>query len=101
MNHSKEDASKYNLENFSHIICGAGPLTCEVAKNFEEKFSLRIVHGYGLSETTCYSCFIPIDLPEAEHFQWQNGFGYPAIGIPIYWNEMEIHNEQGQSQEEN
>ncbi|MBS1514015.1 MAG: acyl--CoA ligase [Bacteroidetes bacterium] len=101
MIHSNEDASKYNLESFSHIICGAGPLTCEVARNFEEKFNLRIVHGYGLSETTCYSCFIPIDLSEAEHYQWQNGFGYPAIGIPIYWNEMEIHNDKGQSQDEN
>jgi long-chain acyl-CoA synthetase len=100
MNHSNEDRSKYNLESFSHIICGAGPLTCEVARNFEEKFELRIVHGYGLSETTCYSCFIPIDLSEAEHYQWQNGFGYPAIGIPIYWNEMEIHNDKGVSQPE-
>lgn len=101
MIHSDEDSSKYNLESFSHIICGAGPLTCDVARNFEEKFSLRIVHGYGLSETTCYSCFIPIDLSEAEHYQWQNGFGYPAIGIPIYWNEMEIHNDKGESQDEN
>jgi len=101
MNHSDQDASKYNLDSFSHIICGAGPLTCEVAKNFEEKFDLRIVHGYGLSETTCYSCFIPTDLSLAEHFQWQNGFGYPSIGIPIYWNEMEIHNEHGESQDEN
>lgn len=101
MIHSDEDSSKYNLEAFSHIICGAGPLTCEVVRNFEEKFNLRIVHGYGLSETTCYSCFIPIDLSEAEHYQWQNGFGYPAIGIPIYWNEMEIHNDKGESQDEN
>lgn len=100
MNHSNEDRAKYNLESFSHIICGAGPLTCEVARNFEEKFDLRIVHGYGLSETTCYSCFVPIDLSEAEHYQWQNGFGYPSIGIPIYWNEMEIHNEHGESQAE-
>lgn len=101
MIHSDEDASKYDLSGFSHIICGAGPLTCEVAKNFEEKFELRIVHGYGLSETTCYSCFIPVDLSEAEHYQWQNGFGYPAIGIPIYWNEMEIHDEHGKSLDEN
>ncbi len=100
MIHSNEDVSKYDLSNFSHIICGAGPLTCEVARNFEEKFELRIVHGYGLSETTCYSCFIPTDLSLAEHYQWQNGFGYPSIGIPIYWNEMEIHDEHGKSQEE-
>jgi len=32
---------------------------------------------------------------------WQNDFGYRSIGIPIYWNEMEIHNERGEPQEEN
>lgn len=93
--HSDEDIKKYDLGKFSHIICGAGPLTCEIARNFEERFGLRIVHGYGLSETTCYSCFIPIHLSKDEHFKWQNDYGFPAIGIPINCNEMAIHDEKG------
>lgn len=95
--HSEEDSAKYNLDNFSHIICGAGPLTCEIAKEFEIKFGMRIVHGYGLSETTCYSCFIPFDLSDDEHFKWQNEFGFPSIGIPIPCNEMDIQSESGES----
>ena len=98
--HSDEDASKHDLSGFSHIICGAGPLTCEIARNFEERFGLRIVHGYGLSETTCYSCFIPIDLSKEEHYKWQNDFGFPAIGIPIDCNDMQIHDEKGNSMDE-
>ena len=97
MIHSDEDSSKYNLEKFSHIICGAGPLTCEIAREYEKKFEMRIVHGYGLSETTCYSCFIPHDLSEEEHYKWQNEFGFPAIGIPILCNEMDIQTENGES----
>lgn len=80
---------------FRHIICGAGPLTCELCSKFEEMFGLKIVHGYGLSETTCYSCFIPIDLSSEEHKKWLNDFGFPSIGVPIEPNEMDIHNEHG------
>jgi len=88
------------LQNFRHIICGAGPLTCELASKFEEMFGLRIVHGYGLSETTCYSCFIPVDLDEAEHKKWQSEFGFPSIGIGIEPNEMDIQNDKGESMPE-
>lgn len=84
-----------SLPDFRHIICGAGPLTVELASAFEDRFGLRIVHGYGLSETTCYSCFLPIDLTSDEHKKWMRGFGFPSIGVPIPQNEMEIHDEQG------
>ena len=99
--HSDEESKNYDLKSFSHIICGAGPLTCEIAKNFEDRFSLRIAHGYGLSETTCYSCFIPINLSRDDHHKWQNEFGFPSIGIPIECNEMEIQNDKGETLDEN
>ncbi len=89
-----------HLPNFRHIICGAGPLTCELAMKFENMFGLKIVHGYGLSETTCYSCFCPADLNEKEHKTWLNDFGFPSIGIAIEPNEMDIQNENGESLKE-
>jgi len=90
-----------NLKNFRHIICGAGPLTCELVSKFETMFGLKIVHGYGLSETTCYSCFIPFNLPEADHKKWLNDHGFPSIGIAIEPNEMDIHDDKGVSLPEN
>lgn len=98
--HSQQNNTKYSLNSLSHIICGAGPLTSELAKNFESKFNIRIIHGYGLSETTCYSCFVNIDLPEDEHKKWQNDFGFPSIGIPLGCNEMDIQDEDGNSKKE-
>jgi long-chain acyl-CoA synthetase len=99
--HTEENTANYDLKAFSHIICGAGPLTCDIARNFEQRFGLRIVHGYGLSETTCYSCFTPVNLSEQEHSRWQNEFGFPSIGVPVECNEMEIHNDRGESLAEN
>ncbi|MBZ0204277.1 MAG: acyl--CoA ligase [Ignavibacteria bacterium] len=89
------------IQNFRHIICGAGPLTCELVSKFEKMFGLKIVHGYGLSETTCYSCFIPIDLSEIDHSKWLNQYGFPSIGIAIEPNEMDIHSDKGESLPEN
>ncbi|MDR9416929.1 MAG: class I adenylate-forming enzyme family protein [Gracilimonas sp.] len=91
------DKEPPQIHHFKHVICGAGPLTVQVAKNFEEKFEIPIIHGYGLSETTCYSCFIPVNQPKEEHQKWMRDFGYPSIGIPVPANEMDIQDEYGNS----
>ncbi|MDP4235746.1 MAG: class I adenylate-forming enzyme family protein [Bacteroidota bacterium] len=78
-----------------HIICGAGPLTVELGEQFEDRFGIRIVHGYGLSETTCYSCYLPISLSDGEHTHWMRDYGFPSIGCAIPQNEMMIADEEG------
>jgi len=90
-----EDLAPLDLSRFRHFICGAGPLTVELARRFEEMFRKRIVHGYGLSETTCYSCFLPVGLPPHEHRRWMTAHGFPSIGCPLPVNEMAIQDPQG------
>lgn len=89
------DASGVLDSGFRHIICGAGPLTCELAERFESKYQIPIVHGYGLSETTCYTCFLPRDLSWEEHRHWMQDYGFPSIGMAIPCNEMAIHDATG------
>lgn len=84
-----------SLQSLRHIICGAGPLTVELGAKFEDTFGIRIVHGYGLSETTCYSCYLPLDLTADEHKHWMRDFGFPSIGVAIPQNEMMIADEEG------
>ncbi len=87
--------------NLRFLICGAGPLTVELAIKFEEKINIPVMHGYGLSETTCYSCFLPSDLTQADHRKWLGQFGFPSIGVPIPLNEMDIQDDFGKSLGEN
>jgi long-chain acyl-CoA synthetase len=97
---SKADPSSKGVRsnpNFRHIICGAGPLTCELALKFENMFNMRIIHGYGLSETTCYSCFLPLELSDKEHTAWLHDYGFPSIGVEIEPNEMDIQDDKGNS----
>ncbi len=91
------DLSTYDLTKFRHIICGAGPLTVELARRFDRLFGVRVVHGYGLSETTCYSCFLPIDLDAASYQHWMFECGFPSIGCEISANLMEIQDEHGKT----
>lgn len=87
--------SREDLAHFRHLICGAGTLSVALARRFEERFGFPVLHGYGLSETTCYSCFLPIDLSWAEHRHWMQDYGYPSIGCPIHCNEMDIFDPDG------
>lgn len=90
------DISTYRLDHFRGVICGAGPLLKDTASRFGHQFHVPIRHGYGLSETTCYSSFLPVDLPEQEHRHWLTDYDYPSIGLPIPYNDMAILNHQGQ-----
>ena len=94
LSEANAETSRYDLR-LRHIICGAGTLAVAVAQRFERTFGIPILHGYGLSETTCYSCFLPVDLPPADHTYWLTTYGYPSIGVPIDVNEMAIHDENG------
>jgi long-chain acyl-CoA synthetase len=88
--HENSDISRLDLSHFRHIICGAGPLTVDLAIRFEDHFHLPIVHGYGLSETTCYSCFLPLDLSPDEHRSWLKDHGFPSIGFRSF-NGSSVH----------
>jgi len=93
--HARLAMEAYKLAHFRHVICGAGPLTVELAVKFEQEFGIPIIHGYGLSETTCYSCFLPLDLDRREHAAWLSKHGFPSIGVPLPVNDMAIHDAEG------
>lgn len=100
LNSYYEDREKPQTPTLRHVICGAGPLTVKVAETFEDQLGVRIIHGYGLSETTCYSCFVPLDVKEKDHKMWRSDYGYPSIGVDIPANEMQIHDAEGNALDE-
>ncbi|HKY71511.1 MAG TPA: class I adenylate-forming enzyme family protein [Nitrospira sp.] len=94
---ANEDTSAYHLQDFAGFICGAGPLLKDTAARFEDRFGFPIRHGYGLSETTCYSCFLPNDLAPDEHRHWIRDFEFPSIGVPLRHNQMAILDGEGRA----
>jgi acyl-CoA synthetase (AMP-forming)/AMP-acid ligase II len=68
------------------IICGGALLPRRVQLDFEETFSVPVFEGYGLTETTSFSCFNPVT-PDDRIIG--------SIGIPMPVNEMAILDEEG------
>jgi len=93
-----DDLSRRALTRFRHFICGAGTLAVALVRDFEDTFGFPILHGYGLSETTCYSCFLPVNITWEQHQSWLLDHGYPSIGVPVHTNEMAIFSADGSGQ---
>ncbi len=92
-----EDITTYNLSCLGGLLCGAGPLLKDTAARFEDRFVVPLHHGYGLSETTCYSCFLPNDLTQEQHRHWLTDYEFPSVGVPLRHNLMTILDEHGRS----
>jgi long-chain acyl-CoA synthetase len=77
------------------VICGAGPLLVDTALEFEARFGVPLIHGYGLSETTAYNCHLPPDLEPRVRTAWLSEHGFPSIGCALPHHEMAILREDG------
>lgn len=74
-------------KSLNAILCGGQILTRTVQNEFEKRFSIPIFEGYGLTETTSFSCIN--DYP-AENRK------IGSIGKALLTNEMEILDEKNQ-----
>jgi len=84
-----------DTQSLETIICGAGPLLIETALAFEDTFGVKLTHGYGLSETTCYNSHMPPDLDRDARIGWYKDHQFPSIGTPLAYQEMAILNPDG------
>lgn len=80
----RKKPGKNSLEG---IICGGALLPARVQNEFETSFNVPVYEGYGLTETTSFSCFNPKELEKRKT---------GSIGIPLPVNEMCIMDENEQ-----
>jgi fatty-acyl-CoA synthase len=50
-----------DISSLRYAICGAAPLSLEVARRFEETVEIPLCEGYGLTEGACISAVNPIN----------------------------------------
>jgi long-chain acyl-CoA synthetase len=77
-----ESADQYDLAGIAAAlrvaVSGGAPLPIEVMRKFEERFTVPILEGYGLSETSPVATFNRIDRPRKP-----GSVGLPAWGIEV------------------
>lgn len=78
------DEAESNTLRF--VICGAAPLSPALFRRFEEKFGLKVMEGYGLTEGTCCSTINPFTGPRK----------IGSIGLPTRAQEVAILDKQSQ-----
>ena len=81
------DGSEHDLSRLRMGLCGAAPMPVEVFIEFEKRFHVPIIEGYGLSEGTCASCINPPD--------GKRKIG--SVGLPLQGHEMNIVDESGKT----
>lgn len=75
------NADKYDLaKNMSTAVSGGSAMPVEVMKSFAEKYDVKILEGYGLSETSPVASF--------NHFTKETKAG--SIGTPVWGEQMRV-----------
>jgi long-chain acyl-CoA synthetase len=80
-------ADKYDLDkiagNLRMAVSGGAAMPVEVMKAFEERFKVKILEGYGLSETSPVATFSRLDRPAKPG----------SIGVPVWGVDIRIVDE--------
>lgn len=63
-----------------HMLSAASPLSARTARDFQSRFGVRVVQGYGLSETMNFSTTVPIDLNDETYARVAIETERPSIG---------------------
>jgi fatty-acyl-CoA synthase len=50
-----------DLRSLDFAVCGAAPMPVELFRRFEEATGIRILEGYGLTESACVASLNPVD----------------------------------------
>jgi long-chain acyl-CoA synthetase len=78
-------AEEAETNTLRFVICGAAPLSPALFRRFEQKFGLKVLEGYGLTEGTCCSTINPFLGPRK----------IGSIGIPTRGQQVVILDEHG------
>ncbi|HVX31970.1 MAG TPA: AMP-binding protein, partial [Solirubrobacterales bacterium] len=79
-------ADEAESNSLRFVICGAAPLSPALFRRFEEKFGLKIMEGYGLTEGTCCTTINPFTGPRK----------IGSVGLPTRAQEVRIVDERGE-----
>lgn len=80
---------------FRYFVSAAAPLTSRTAHNVLDRLGVRVVQGYGLTETTNFSTILPADLNDADYHSLMIEADVPSVGVAIFGNEVAVLRDDG------
>jgi acyl-CoA synthetase (AMP-forming)/AMP-acid ligase II len=55
----RPETESFDLSSLQNILCGAAPLSSDLQNQVSERFGLRVVQTWGMTELTCSSLHVP------------------------------------------
>lgn len=83
-------------DNFDYFISAAAPLSRQTAIDVWNRWKIKIMQGYGLSETNNFSTTMPIDISDEAYKRLMLDPHIPSIGIALQGNEVIILSSTGE-----
>ena len=85
MLNSAADEVHPDMSSVRFAVCGAAPMPAEAIRRFEKHFDVKVVEGYGLSETTTASTINPL-----------HGVRKPGtVGLPLPGQQVAVVDDKG------
>lgn len=82
----EEVIESYDLKSLRYAMCGAAPMSLSLFQKVEEKYSFKIIEGWGLSEGTTVSTNNPL--------KGKRKIG--SIGVPLPGQQVKVVNQDGE-----
>lgn len=73
-----------------YFVSAAAPLTKSLANRIFKAYGIRVIQGYGLSETTNFSTTVPVDTSWRVYREVMLDSHIPSVGVALYGNDVEV-----------
>jgi acyl-CoA synthetase (AMP-forming)/AMP-acid ligase II len=73
-----------------YLVSAAAPLPVRLAREVLDRLGVRVVQGYGLTETVNFATTVPVDLPESEYRRLVLDADVPSVGTAVAGNEVAV-----------
>jgi long-chain acyl-CoA synthetase len=83
------------VPSLRHVLVSSAPLPVELAREFEMRARIPLVHGWGLSEYTNFACCVSPALPADERRHLMFSWEVPSIGPALLGSEVRVTDAQG------
>ncbi|MGK5627442.1 class I adenylate-forming enzyme family protein [Streptomyces sp. URMC 123] len=84
---------------FDYFVSAAAPLPRSTARAVHDKWGVRVLQGYGLTETTNFSTTMPRGLSETAYRALMLDCDIPSVGTALYGNEVAVLRADGRRAE--
>ena len=79
-----------------YFVTAAAPMTSSLAQRVVTAFGVRVVQGYGLTETTNFSTTLPVDLSDEDYAALILDAPIPTVGVALHGNEVAVLSKTGE-----